>query len=222
MKDQYQSGTVNSVCRNRPLSLRRIRGFTLIEMLVVVMVLTVVSTITFVSLEPMMRATRVTSAYNLTLMTMRRARQRAVDERKIYVIDFVAPQTIRLSRQDGGVPVPPPVLMETYTLPYDMQFRNEPGIPTVATQTPDGFGVGTFAIDFDINVGGGGSTQICFRPDGAAYDQLGNMNNGVLYLAHPGELYSSRAITLFGLTGRMRGWRLSKNVAAGTNEWVQQ
>ena len=222
MKDRYPFRSGNSVTGTSVSRLQRMQGFTLLETVVVVMVFTIVSAITFVNLQPMMRTTRVTSAYNLTLMTMRRARQRAVDERKTYVVDFVAPQTIRLSRQDGGVPAPPPVLVETYTLPYDMQFRNEPGIPAIATQTPDGFGVGAFAIDFDINVGGGGSTQICFRPDGAAYDQLGNMNNGVLYLARPGELYSSRAITLFGLTGRLRGWRLSKNVAAGTNEWVQQ
>jgi hypothetical protein len=34
------------------------------------------------------------------------------------------------------------------------------------------------------------------------------------------DLYSSRAITVFGPTGRVRGYRL--NNVAGVNTWVQQ
>jgi hypothetical protein len=38
-------------------------------------------------------------------------------------------------------------------------------------------------------------------------------------MAHPGDLYSSRAITLYGLSGRLRGWRLYKNTVSGTSQW---
>jgi prepilin-type N-terminal cleavage/methylation domain-containing protein len=204
------------------MSGRKDRGFSLLEMMIVVALLLVVSSITFMSLQPTLKDSRITSAFNLTLMSLRRARERAIDERKIYYVNFTAPQTIQVFRQDGGTPAPPAVLVNTYTLPADIQFRNEPGIPTTAAQTPDSFGIGAFPIDFDINVGGGGGTVVYFKPDGGAYDLAGNINNGVMYMSRPGELYTSRAITMFGLTGRLRGWRLIKNTTTGVNEWKPQ
>jgi len=45
-------------------------------------------------------------------------------------------------------------------------------------------------------------------PDGSAHDVNGNLNSGIVYVARNGDLYSSRAITLYGATGRIRGWRL--------------
>jgi hypothetical protein len=57
---------------------------------------------------------------------------------------------------------------------------------------------------------------ISFYPDGSAHDLAGNLNNGVVYIARPGDLYSSRAITLTGATGRIRGWRL----AGGAKNWM--
>ena len=140
------------------------------------------------SLQPSLKAARVDGAYNLSLMTMRQARQRAVDERKTYIVTLVAPRTIQVSRQDGAVPpnpAPPPVLVNTYVLAQDVSFNNEPGIPTTSTGTPDGFGVGSFAIDLNVDNGGGAnrctsvltgghttnlaeSTTVCFISAGPA------------------------------------------------------
>ena len=196
----------------------RMRGFTLIEMLTVLSISFVVTAFAVMNIQGALKDARVTTAYNQTLMAMRNTRQLAVDNRKTYILNFVAPQTIQVSRQDGGAPLPPPVLLNTYTLPWDVQFRTEPGIPTTATTTPDGFGTAIAALDLDQGSGGGG-TSIYFKPDGAAYDLAGNVNNGVIYMAHPGDLYSSRAITVFGLSGRLRGWRLYKNTTSGTSQW---
>lgn len=199
----------------------RMRGFSLLEMAIVLAIMIIVSSITFLSLQPALKDSHVNSAYNLTLMTMRQARQTAVDSRKTYIVTFVAPQTIQVWRQNGAIPpaaAPPPVLINTYVLPRDVNFSNVSGIPTTATTTPDGFGAGSFPVDFDVDYGGG-VTSVYFKPDGGAYDNLGRLNNGVLYLARPTELYSSRAITLYGLTSQLRGWRLYKNAVAGTSEW---
>lgn len=68
-----------------------------------------------------------------------------------------------------------------------MQFLVIPGIPTSATSTPDGFGSGNNAIDFDLGNGGGG-TQVYFEPDGRALDAGNRLNNGVVYIAQPGDL----------------------------------
>jgi hypothetical protein len=61
---------------------------------------------------------------------------------------------------------------------------------------------------------------IYFYPDGSAEDVIGNVNNGVVYVAMPGFVNTSRAITLWGATGRLRGWRINRN---GANYyWRQQ
>ncbi len=59
-----------------------------------------------------------------------------------------------------------------------------------------------------------------FMPDGSARDVNGNLNSGILYLARNGDLYSSRAVTLYGATGRIRGWRLLR--FGGAPKWFQQ
>lgn len=198
---------------------REIRGFTLIEMLIALSISFVISAFAVVSIQAALKDARVTAAYNLTLETLRNTRQLAVDNRKTYFVTFALPQTIQVWRQDQGAPaLPPPVLVNTYQLPFDVNFDTEPGIPTTATTTPDGFGTALSPLDLDQGSGGGGTT-VYFQPNGGGYDLAGNVNNGVVYLAHPGDLYTSRAITLYGLTGRLRGWRLYKNTTSGTFQW---
>ena len=67
---------------------------------------------------------------------------------------------------------------------------------------------------------GGAKNVICFNPDGSAQDINSNTNNGVVYLARTGSLYTSRAITVWGSTGRLRGYRLYPN--GGGPIWRQQ
>ena len=124
---------------------------------------------------------------------------------RLYPIPSIAPASVT----PGGLNV-------TYTLPNDVVFTAMAGLPAVA---PDGFGSGVTAIDFDQNVSGGNARAIYFMPDGSAQDINSNTNNGIVYMGRPGELYSSMAITLWGATGRLRGWKLAN--AAGPT-WRQQ
>jgi hypothetical protein len=57
-------------------------------------------------------------------------------------------------------------------------------------------------------------------PDGSSQDVNGNLNSGVLYIAITGNLYSSRAISVLGATGRVRGWQLVNQ--GGNATWVQR
>jgi hypothetical protein len=61
-----------------------------------------------------------------------------------------------------------------------------------------------------------------FMPDGSAQDNLGNLlGSGIVYITRPaGNKYASKAITVWGATGRVRGWYL--NQQAGVPIWVQQ
>ena len=197
---------------------RRMSGFSLIETLIVLSLMMIASGIFFMSLQPALKDTRVTNAYNATLMTMRRAREQAIAERRVYLVTFnnaVSPNTITITRAATGV------VTSTISLPTDITFRSEPGIPTTLATTPDHFGTGSPAIDFDQGVAGGAKNVICFNPDGSAQDINSNTNNGVIYLARSGSLYTARAITVWGSTGRLRGYRLYPK-AGGGSIWRQQ
>ena len=202
------------------LTYRRARatsGFSLVETMIVLAIMLIRSGILFMSLQPALKDTRVTNAYNTTLMTMRRAREAAISERRTYVVTFnnaVMPNAVTITQAATGQ------VIATETLPPDIFFRVEPGIPVSAATTPDHFGTGGVAIDFDQAVAGGAKNVICFNPDGSAQDVNSNSNNGVIYMARIGSLYSSRAITVWGATGRLRGYRLYPN--AGGSIWRQQ
>jgi len=106
------------------------------------------------------------------------------------------------------------------TLPNDMLFQALGGLPNTAATVPDGFGNGGTAIDFDQGVAGGIKNQVMFLPDGSARDTNGSLNSGIIYVARTADLYSSRSVTLYGATGRIRGWRLINS--AGAPIWFQQ
>jgi prepilin-type N-terminal cleavage/methylation domain-containing protein len=201
------------------MSTRRMRGFSLIEMMIVVSVILIACAVGFMTLQPALKAGRVTNAYNFTLAALRQAREDAVGTRRVYMVTFsnaAVPNTITITQSDTGV------VKATYKLPTDVVFGVQAGFPvspTTAPTTPDGFGAGATAIDLDQGVAGGVKTAIYFYPDGSAQDVNSNINNGVIYLGRNGDLYSARALTVWGATGRLRGWRLYKNGA--TNYWRQ-
>jgi len=193
-------------------------GFSLLEMMIVIAIGLTMAGITTIAFVPVMKTQRTTTAYNDTLTTLRRARDQACADMRIYVVSFTAPGTITVTQNTTSGPT-----LITTVLPSDITFHVEPGVPvssTAAPMTPDGFGSAAYAIDFDQGIPPGGGTTIYFYPDGTAQDNSGNINNGVVYLGRPGDLYSSRAITLWGITGRIRGWRLYN--VSGVNTWRQQ
>jgi len=194
-------------------------GFSLVELLIVISVGLIITGIGTLSLQPIVRSIRVSNAFNTTLGTMRLARQMAIGKRNVYLVTLdktVVPNTITITDTN---PVSPGIV-ETVPLPNDIRFDNEPGIPNTAATTPDGFGTGANPIDFSQPPATGAINTIYFYPDGSARDGSSNLNNGVVYIARPGELMSSRAISLWGATGRLRGWRL--NITGSVKTWSQQ
>jgi Tfp pilus assembly protein FimT len=193
---------------------RGIEGVSLIEVLVVISVAMIACAMCIISMKPALNQTRVANAHNTILATLRQAREIAIAERRVYIVTFVPPRTLTVTQAATGT------VTNTFSLPNDVQFDAEPGIPNTVATTPDSFGTGGTAIDFDQGVPLGSKTAIYFQPDGSGQDINSNINNGVVYIARPGELLSSRAITVWGATGRIRGWRLYVNGASKT--WKQQ
>jgi hypothetical protein len=91
----------------------------------------------------------------------------------------------------------------TDPLPTTVAFDCEPGIPL----DPDGFGSVTTPISFN------GNNQIFFQPDGSGRDTTGKIANGVVFLAVPGSISTSRSITLWGSTGQIHMYKLYSTTA---------
>jgi Tfp pilus assembly protein FimT len=183
-------------------------GISLVELLIVVIVGLILSGIGVLSFVRSRESAHLNSALQLTVNQLRMARQEAMDKRLQYIVTLLPPRSIQTQWSATGIAA---TTERTISLPSDVQFSAEPGLPGLGS-TPDGFGAGTLAIDFCQATGGGG-TQILFNPDGTAMDAAGNPNDGVVYLALPGNLASSRAITLFGATGRLKVWSLVRKGA---------
>jgi hypothetical protein len=180
------------------------KGFSLAETVVTVAIVMLVASVTILSISSVVRNSHVDTAYQTTLMQLRYCRQTAIDKRLVCVATFTSPRTlvIQSTFSDGTPP-----LVESVDLPADVSFTAVPGIPSGVGAAPDGIGLGGQAIDFD-QIAGGGGNSIWFQPDGSALDATSKVNDGIVYLARPGDLLSSRAITLMGTSGRIRGWRL--------------
>lgn len=203
---------------------RRENGLSLLEMVITLSIALIMCAVTFVALKPMLNQDHVDSAYDTTMMALRNTRNLAITQSHEYYVNFnpagFAAGTIQIEYQPPAIAgiVQPLQQVITYTIPSDVQFAVQAGFPASA---PDGFGTGVTAIDFGQGLGGGSLNYVVFMPDGSSQDNLGNYNSGVLYMTRPNDqLFSSRAISVWGATGRVRGWRMTQK--SGVWTWVQQ
>jgi prepilin-type N-terminal cleavage/methylation domain-containing protein len=205
------------------------RGFSLLELMITLSIILIMAGVTFIAMQPVIKQNDSTIAFDTTLEVIRNYRNQAITKSRRYMITFTPAAgavraTMTVQWLPAGVPVaPPPVFIGTYTLPPDIQFGVQAGFPATAATVPDGFGTGATAIDFDQNMGLGSQNYIMFMPDGSSQDTLGNWNSGVVYMVRntdTTDVYSARAVTVFGPTGRIRGWRL--NPIGGVPTWGQQ
>ncbi|MGA7907850.1 MAG: type II secretion system protein [Candidatus Sulfotelmatobacter sp.] len=200
------------------------KGFSLLELMITISIGLIIAGVTFVTMQPMVNQSHVNSAYDTTLMVLRNTRNLAITQGHEYYVNFnpagFPAGTIQVQYQPPAVGAglaPPLQQVMTYTIPTDVSFGVQAGFPASA---PDGFGAGASAIDFGYQLAGEPMNYVVFMPDGSAQTNLGAYNSGVVYITRPTDtIYRSRAVTVWGATGRIRGWRLDP---VGGATWVQQ
>lgn len=172
------------------------QGFTLIELVVALAVLAVVSGFSVIIIGPALKARRVETAVRTVSLQMNRARQFSVDSRRITRVTFTSPRTITVEQRapasEGGIWSG----VTRADLPAEMEF----GVSTGVASGPEGFGTSS-AIDFSS------ASKVFFSPDGSAVASSGQISNGVVYVSRPQEVDTTRAVTLFGATGKIKRWR---------------
>jgi prepilin-type N-terminal cleavage/methylation domain-containing protein len=187
------------------------RGFTMIEMAVVVLLILIISAMALIAYLPTLQDARFDAAMRQVVDQIRQGREYAITNRRYVQITFPTVvvggvtryQVVLLQRDDltAGAGAVNPVL-STIVLQYPAQYLVIAGTP----DTPDAFG-NSAAVEFE-GLNGGPVGGMLFQSDGELVDGTTFQPiNGTVFLAFPGKNTSSRAITLLGGTGRARGWK---------------
>ena len=168
------------------------RGFTMVELMMVIAIGAVCLAVT-IAVNPQMIRTAKTDAGLVQVMdVLRSARDMAVSQRRNMAVQFTGTNTIQIFRVNDDLTQ---TLIRQARLENRLRFMLVSGVP----DTPDGFGR-TTPTSFP-------STTRQFLSDGTFANNLGDPQNGTLYLAVPDEPNSARAVTFFGPTAFLRAWR---------------
>jgi Tfp pilus assembly protein FimT len=178
------------------------RGYTLMEMFVVVAVVIVGSAVAIPVTMQMVRASRGDSAKIMTATFLLTARNRAVAERRNIVLSYTD-NSITASRVE--VPSGLLTVVDTLVLEDGYEFERED-----LDNTPDQFSIAADdAIDFTED------EPVMFTSDGSLLSANGDVTNGVFFITKANAPDQSRAVAIWGTTGMIRTWRW------GGAEWVQ-
>jgi prepilin-type N-terminal cleavage/methylation domain-containing protein len=185
------------------------RGFSLVEMSVVVMLILIISAMALIAYLPTLQDARFDAAMKEVVAQLRQAREYAITNRRYVQVTFPTVvvggitqyQVVMKVRNDltagaGGVN---PIL-STVPIESPAQFY----VFATAPDTPDGFGKGAPIVFEGLTNGPVGG--MLFQSDGELVDGATFQPiNGTVFIGQPGKNSTARAVTVLGGTGRARG-----------------
>jgi Tfp pilus assembly protein FimT len=180
------------------------RGFTMIELAIVAILLMIVSAMALIQLHPTLQQQAANAAMIEVASELRQAREMAITQRRQIQVQFVAPDQVVLTRLNINPGVVGSVIFQT-----PMIFMLTAG----RGDTPDGFGNGAPIVFAGI---AGGPPTMMFQSDGTFVNTLGVAINGTVFLGNPNEPSAARAVTILGSTGRIKMYK------ANSTAWIQQ
>lgn len=178
---------------NEMRSGRSATGFSLIEMMIVVVLISIMAAMAMYSIVGALPNIRVNNGLNVAMNVVKNGKYLAVSQRRNYQLMFAPPARLWLRRLNvpAGFTDLPPV-----DLPGGVQFILFPNI----IDTPDGYG-NAAAIDFR------GTPTQTFMSNEQFVNAAGQFLDGTIYVGIPGNSATQRAITISGATGRIRAYR---------------
>ena len=194
------------------------KGFSLIEVLVVVALAMTVAGMLVVHLTPTLQQFRANSAASQVVDVFRQAREYAITYRRYVQVTFPnyaangVNDQIRIIVRNSMTPnAGADVTLTTVTLSGNVSFQLEGAVP----DTPDAFGNAT-AVNFG-SVDGGPPAGIYFQADGTFVNVNGINLNGTVFLGETGIVSTARAVTVLGPIGCVRSYHVN---GAGNN-WFE-
>jgi prepilin-type N-terminal cleavage/methylation domain-containing protein len=177
----------------------QMRGFTLVECLVVVALAAVMMGLAIVNASHSLEESKATSAATAVLSQMRLARMLAISQRRNVAVTFVTrsshPQNLeRVDIQVLALPGEPAYPVQSVPLPAGTQFVLEPGVP----DTPMNLGNGS-AVYFSGRYRR--SMVMQFTPSGSFLDENAEVLNGTIFVGVPSSPGTARAVTVMGGAG---------------------
>jgi prepilin-type N-terminal cleavage/methylation domain-containing protein len=172
------------------------QGFSLLEILVAVAIISVVLVMAMLNYGSILPNYKANSAMDQVLSQMRSARERAISHRREVQVQFIGTNQLQMSElwTLGTPPVERPVSFEGGA--QFIVFSSVPDLPA-----PYNFGNSA-----PIYFGGlsGGPPIMKFSTTGAFIDGGNSLVNGTVFLGIPGKPSTARAISVLGATGRVR------------------
>jgi hypothetical protein len=196
------------------------RGFSMVELLTTVLLIFVVAAMTVIQLQPTLQQIQADAGKDQVRSTLRQARELAISDRRMIVVQFLNAATGTACPPTGAVvncialtqmivvPGTPPTqtlaASPFLVLPIEghvqlLSFSGEP-------DTPDAFIGGPPAPPKGLYFGstaGAPATGMAFQSDGTFTDGNGNPINVSVFIGESGIPSSARAITILGSTGRV-------------------
>jgi prepilin-type N-terminal cleavage/methylation domain-containing protein len=186
---------------SKRLDVRDRRGYSLIELVVVLACIGIISGFLFIKIQNVLPMFKSNSAMDQVIQQVRVARNTAIADRRAVIVNIsAAAGTMQLQQvpPNGGAPV------TLWTVPLTgAQFCQIPGLP----DTPMGFG-NSQPVNF-VNANNPGAVVAVteFLSDGSFGGAVGVPVNGTIFMCVPGNNGTARAVTILGATGRIRPYR---------------
>jgi prepilin-type N-terminal cleavage/methylation domain-containing protein len=180
----------------RQYSIRSQRGFSLLEILTAVAVISVVLGMAMLNYGSILPNFKANSAMDQLLYQLRSARERAIAHRREVQVQFIGTNQLQITEiwPVGTAPVDKPVSFEG-----GAQFIVFPSVPDI----PAPFNFGNTAPVYFEGLSGG-PPIMKFSTTGAFIDGGNTLVNGTVFMGIPGRSSTARAISILGATGRVR------------------
>ncbi len=181
-------------------------GFTLVETMVVTAIAGILTGIAVVQISSSRQGLIGDGAMRVVLSQLNQAKEQAITQRRNMRITFSGTNTIQVCREE----VPSGTCTTISSVPFEsgLTFQRPASVPDLSPSTTELASVASPSLSASPAIAfGGATTQLRFAPDGTLIDQDGVTANGTVFVALSNQLLSSRAVAIFGSTGRIRAYR---------------
>jgi len=183
----------------RQKSNRLQRGFSLLEILTALAIISVVATMGMLNYSTILPNFKANSAMDQLLYQLRSARERAIAHRREVQVQFVGTNQLTITELWLVGTAPPATTVSFEGGAQYIVF----GSPTAIPDLPAPFNFGNSAA---VYFGGlsGGPPIMKFSTSGSLIDGGNTLVNGTVFMGIPGKPSTARAISILGATGRVR------------------